>query len=257
MILRRVVPAAGGALDTDAPDARPTLLDWYAPHDPEHLRLNLVATLDGRAAGSDGTSESLASRTDRMILGVIRQLADVVLVGAESVRREGYVRPRRAALAIVTASGDLTGHRLDEQRPNQKLADPQRQTAAADGATALPPVIVLTTATGAERATTGMPGAALLILPTAHDGRIPPSEIVSVLRTQGYRGIAAEGGPSLAAQLLTANAVDELCLTVIPRLGGPALPLLGAHALSATSATARQLLIDEAGVTYGRWSLRP
>ena len=116
-MLRRVWPASDVAeLDVDAPDARATLLDWYTPHDGDYLRLNFVTTLDGRAAGADGTSGSLTSTTDRMILGVIRQYADVVLVGAETVRREGYLRPSRAALAIVTASGDLTGHQLDSRR---------------------------------------------------------------------------------------------------------------------------------------------
>lgn len=247
MMLRRVIPAAGGALDLDAPDARQTLLDWYAPHGPEHLRLNLVTTLDGRAAGADGTSESLTSRTDRMILGVIRQLADVVLVGAESVRREGYLRPRRAALAIVSASGDLAGHRLTQQHP----------AARENNLDLLPPVLVLTTRAGAQRATDAVPGADVVPLPVRSDGRIAPASIVETLHKRGYRGIAAEGGPSLAAQLVSSSLVDELCLTVMPRLGGPALPLLGIDLAPITAAIARQLLIDEGGALYGRWSLRP
>lgn len=235
--MRRVLPAAGGELDVDASDARQTLLDWYQPGSAELVRLNLVATLDGRAAGADGTSESLTSRTDRMILGVIRQFADVVLVGAESVRREGYVRPRRTPLAIVSASGDLTGHRMDE--------NPDRTT----------PVLVLTTEAGAARAATSMPGAALHVLPGDPDGRITPARLIGGLRDRGYRGIVAEGGPALAAQLMAAGLIDELCLTVMPRLGGPALPLLGGAALPVTALTAMQLLIDDAGAAYGRWSV--
>lgn len=237
MMLRRVVPTSGGELDVDAPDARTTLLDWYAPHSPEHVRLTLVSTLDGRAAGADGTSESLTSRTDRMILGVIRQHADVVLVGAETVRREGLRRPRRAALAIVTTSGDLTGHRLD----------------AADGRAS--PVIVLTTEVAAARAAHAVPDAAVLTLPSGPDGLIPAPALVSALRAHGLAGIAAEGGPALAAQLIAADLVDELCLTVMPNLGGPALPVLGPGATRLSRLTARQLLVDDAGAQYGRWSL--
>ncbi|MEN9621425.1 MAG: hypothetical protein RL499_1618, partial [Actinomycetota bacterium] len=74
-MLRRVIPDEGGSIDLDAPDARDTLLDWYTPLSPEYVRLNLVATLDGRAGGPDGTSETLTSRADRTILGVIRELA--------------------------------------------------------------------------------------------------------------------------------------------------------------------------------------
>ena len=265
-MLRRVWPANGGELDTDSPDARATLLDWYTPHDPEYLRLNFVTTLDGRVAGTDGTSESLTSRADRMILGVIRQHADVVLVGAETVRREGYLRPRRAALAIVTASGDLTGHRLDEKRPDQQRPDHNpsahqrsdrlNQPAAPVDTAALGPVIVLTTATGAERAAAALPWATVLVLPMAEHGRIMPAEIVSTLRSQGYFGIAAEGGPTFATQLVGTSLVDELCVTVIPTLGGPALPLLGQAETPAWPLTARQLLLDDAGAQYGRWDLR-
>lgn len=236
-MLRRVVPVEGGALDVEHPDARPTLLDWYAPHSPEHVRLSFVTTVDGRAAGADGTSESLTSRTDRMILGVIREHADVVLVGAETVRQEGLRRPRRAALAIVSATGDLRGHRLD-----------------ADDRTA--PVIVLTSEAGAARAADTVPGATVMTLPTGLDGRLAVTTVVEALRTRGLVGIAAEGGPSLAAQLLTAGLVDELCLTVMPLLGGPALPLLGGTTADVSRLTARQLLVDDEGAQYGRWALQ-
>jgi riboflavin biosynthesis pyrimidine reductase len=238
MMLRRVVPVEGGALEIEHPDARRTLLDWYAPHSPEHVRLSFVSTLDGRAAGSDGTSESLTSRTDRMILGVIREHADVVLVGAETVRREGLRRPRRAALAIVSASGDLTGHRLD-----------------ADDRTT--PVIVLTTESAAARAADAVPDATVIPLPAGPDGRLPVATIVEELRSRGLVGIAAEGGPALAAQLLVAGLVDELCLTVMPRLGGAALRLLGDGVAAVSPLTAVQLLVDDEGALYGRWGLRP
>ena len=94
--------------------SREWLLRRYAPEPGAYLRVNMIASLNGSVAGSDGTSDSLSSRLDRRILGVIRELADVVLVGAGSVRSEGYVVPARAALAVVTASGNLAGHRLEQ-----------------------------------------------------------------------------------------------------------------------------------------------
>ncbi len=239
MTLRRVLPASGGDVDVEHPDARRTLLNWYAPHSPEHVRLTLVTTLDGRAAGPDGTSESLTSRTDRMILGVIRQHADVVLVGAETVRRERLRRPRVAALAVVSMSGDLTGHRLDD--------DADRTT----------PVFVVTTAAGAERAADTAPNATVLTVDPLRDGSIAPATIIETLRARGFAGIAAEGGPSLASQLLTAGLVDELCLTVMPISGGPALPALGAAVAPFSRWAARQLLVDDEGAQFGRWTLRP
>lgn len=236
-MLRRVVPVADAQVDVEHPDARRTLLDWYTPHSPEHVRLTLVTTLDGRAAGADGTSESLTSRTDRMVLGVIRQHADIVLVGAETVRREGLRRPRRAALAIVSLRGDLTGHRLD--------ADADRTGR----------VLVLTTPEGAARAAAAVPSAAVLALDTDGTG-IPPAIIIDTLRAEGFAGIAAEGGPSLAGQLLGAGLVDELCLTVMPSIGGAGLAALGGPIGPISRLSALQLLVDDEGAQYGRWSLR-
>lgn len=232
--LRRIVPADGGTIDLAATDARTTLLNAYDPRAPEHLRLNLVTTLDGRAAGSDGTSESLTSRVDRTILGVIRELSDIVLVGAESVRREGYLRPKRAALAIVTASGDLRGHRLD---------------APAGGH----PVLVLTTENGARRAAETLSTAQRLVL--EGDDRLDPAEVIATVRRAGFGRIVAEGGPRLAAQLLETGLVDELCLTVMPRLGGPALPLLTSAPTRIHEARPLSLLVDESGAQFGRWAL--
>ncbi|MFN4000798.1 dihydrofolate reductase family protein [Microcella sp.] len=242
MTLRRVVPVEGGALETEHPDARSTLLAWYAPHGRERVRLTLVATLDGRAAGPDGTSESLTSRTDRMILGVIREHADVVLVGAETVRREGLRRPRRAAIAVVSATGDLSGHRFDE---------PPRHGGAH------PAVIMLTTRAGALLAAQTAPMAEVIELPGDDRGRLRAADLIGALGERGLHAIAVEGGPALATQLLEAGLVDELCLTVMPRLGGAALPLLGAAMPPLNPMGLRQLLVDDAGAQFGRWSLRP
>ncbi|MFE3287720.1 dihydrofolate reductase family protein, partial [Streptomyces sp. NPDC059233] len=89
----------------------------------EHwLRANMVSTLDG-AGQHDGRSQPISGETDMRIFGTLRALADVVVVGAETVRQEGY-RPARArevfaarraaagqgpapVIAVVTASMDL------------------------------------------------------------------------------------------------------------------------------------------------------
>src|SRR5690606_14521112 len=71
------------------------------------IRVNLIASIDGSAQGDDGTSASLSSRADRAVLGAIRAESDVVLVGAATLRQEGYLVPRTARLAVLTVSGDL------------------------------------------------------------------------------------------------------------------------------------------------------
>lgn len=57
------------------------------------LRANMVSSLDG-AGQHDGRSQPLSSEEDMRIFGTLRALADVVVVGAETVRLEGY-RPAR------------------------------------------------------------------------------------------------------------------------------------------------------------------
>src|SRR5262245_13893454 len=112
MILTEVVPRTLASQDVSTDAGREWLRERYRRSDDAYVRLNMITTLTGAAVGSDGTSETLTSRVDRKVLGVIRAEADVVLVGAQSVRAEGYVVPRSARLAVVTSTGDLTGHRL-------------------------------------------------------------------------------------------------------------------------------------------------
>lgn len=254
MIVRRVVPAgdagSGDArprdadiVDTESPDARDRLRDWYRPETPTSIRLMMIGTLDGRAAGNDGTSESLTSRLDRMILGLVREWADLVVVGAESVRREGYLLPRRSRLAIVSASGNLEGHRLD------------RVAAPSTSGLVPPPVLVLTTAAGraAAQSSLGAVPHEIVVLAPHSEGQLPIGDILQTLRDHGGEHIVCEGGPSLAAQFLAEGLVDEVCLTVAPKLGGAELPLLGSGATPSVPLRVRQLLMDDEGAQYGRW----
>lgn len=240
--LRRVLPD-DGTIALGEPDARTTLLDWYRLDSPTHLRLNLVSTIDGLAAGSDGTSETLTSPVDRTVLGVIRELSDAVLVGAETLRREPHLVPRARPLVVLSASG-----RLGDPR----LPDPGGPT---------PPLLVVTTEVGAERLSVEHPRAERLVLEPADDGRLPLAEALARVHDRGLQRITAEGGPALAGALLAADLVDELCLTLMPRVGGAALPLFGAAPLSGPTATRpltlTQLLVDDAGALYGRWSPSP
>lgn len=233
MRLERLHPAPHVSVDLGSPDAATAIEDLYRPPRERWLRLNLVTSVDGSAIGPDGTSDTLTSGADRRILGVIRRLADLVLVGAASVRAEGYVMPRTAGLAVLTASGELTGHRFDPELAPGRLT-------------------IVTGVRGAERARETLAGvpAEVVVLegerPTHHD-------IVDALRARGFEHIVCEGGPELAGQLIDAGVVDELCLSTSPRLSGallPPLPVARARDLELT-----QLLRDDADVLYARWAV--
>jgi hypothetical protein len=122
--------AASRGLEDDG--TRSWLEDLYRPASPVHVRLNFVASVDGSVIGADGSSDSLSSVVDRRILGVIRELADVVLVGAGTVRAERYVlpaaprsrSPRRPATSPATASTPTPprGRSSSSARPRRATA---------------------------------------------------------------------------------------------------------------------------------------
>ena len=200
----------------------------------------MIGSLNGSATGDDGTSDTLTSRLDRRILGVIRELSDVVLVGAGSVRAEGYVVPARAALAVVTSSGDLSGHRL-EPRPVDEAGGGQ-------------PVLVLCARGNLGRAEATAGDHATIVPLDDEGGEIPLASIIRALHDRGLTRIVCEGGPVLAGRLVAADLVDELCLSTSPQLTLGGRPLLESAEAGSRRFSLRQLLVDDAGATYARWS---
>lgn len=174
------------------------------------LRVNMVASLDG-AATVRGRVGALTATADQRVLVTLRMLADVVLVGAATIRAEGYGpfevdptwRRRRQAngqqpvppLAIVTASGDL-----DLDAP--VFAD----------AEAPPLVIVPAACPRREEIAQSFP------VIVAGGERVDPAEAVARLRGLGHRHVLSEGGPHMFAQLVAARLVDEVCLAIAPVL---------------------------------------
>lgn len=209
----------------------------YRVEPEKFVRLNMITTITGATAGDDGTSETITSRTDRFVLGAIRRNADVVVVGAETVRVEGYLLPKTARLAVVTSTGDLGGGLSTEGRDDR------------------PPALVLcplSRADGIRHALTGLP-AEILPIPSDSD-RLDPATIVATLRARGLARIVCEGGPALASQFVESGVVDEICVTVSPVLEPARHPFL--TLASRVESTVAGLLVDDAGFSYLRLSLR-
>lgn len=236
MILRPVHPVVGDPIPVGEPETRERLRALYRRSDGARgIRVNLIASVDGSARGDDGTSESLSSRADRAVLGAIRAESDVVLIGAASLRAEGYLLPRTARLAVVTASGDLRG-------------------ASTGGATDAERLIVLGPAGARDRVAATLPAPhTFLDLPADAAGRVDLAAAVAAIAAAGSPRIVCEGGPSLAAELLAAGLVGELCLSTSPRLVGGGLPVLGGTPHPAVDLELAGLLVDDAGGLYARW----
>lgn len=235
MIIRRVHPEPGEPIDTDAVDCRQRLQELYQPGGEEWLRLNLVHSVDGSARGADGTSHELSSAPDRAVLGTIRSLSDLVLIGAETLRAERYLLPQTSRLAVLTGSGDLTGAKTKAELPEDRI-------------------LVLGPASAEARAReTFVTAFTFVALPETGSVRIDPRAVIEALREHRAPRIVCEGGPHLAQELLRAGLVDELCLTTSPKLVGGAFPALGTEPLDEKTLSLHQLLVDDAGSVYARW----
>ena len=175
-----------------------------------------------------GKSGQLGGPGDHQVFGVLRALTDMVLVGAGTVRAEGYgpVRLDDAAEERRRARG---------QTPVPPIAVVSRSchldwnSPFFTDANARPIVITTTDADDAarERAET------VADVVTAGAGDVDLAGALDALRERGARSVLGEGGPRLNAQLAAAGLIDELCLTLSPRLvagdgprlfAGPELP---------------------------------
>jgi riboflavin biosynthesis pyrimidine reductase len=239
MLLHEVLPAPGRAFDPAEVAGRDRLAAIYAAPD-DIVRLNMIASLTGSAVGADGTSETLSSRVDRAVLGVIRAASDAVLVGASTVRVEGYVVPRHARLAVVTRTGDLSGHRLDEEAGRVLIVCPAHRADAVRAAAALPQADIV--GVGGSDDAVG-------------DG-LAPAAILDALRGRGIRRVVCEGGPMLAGAFAAAGAIDEYCVTVAPILEPAAEPFLRLPAGVRPKTEPIGMLVDDAGFSYLRLRAR-
>lgn len=185
---------------------------WLAaryPHPPgtgagprPWVRANMVSSLDG-AVEVDGRSHGLASTADRRVFGLLRRRAEVILVGAGTVRAEDYRGARRGEgdrppppIAVVTGSAELD--------PAARLFTDTRTA----------PIVLTTSAAPPERrnALAGA-GAEVAVLADLS----PPTLLAELARRELFR-VLCEGGPTLLGALVTADVVDELCLTLSPLL---------------------------------------
>ncbi|MFF0813976.1 pyrimidine reductase family protein [Rhodococcus sp. NPDC003318] len=226
--------------------------DLYAyPADPTvpWVRVNFVSSIDG-AVTTDGTSGGLGTAADRQVFTALRELADVIVVGAATVRAENYggakpdaaTRDRRIArgqapvppIAVVTASAHLDpDHRL--------LTD-----------TAVPPLVVTGRNAPADR-TSALTAAGATVIPVG-DVTVPTAALLGALAERGLHRVLCEGGPTLFGQLLADDAVDELCLTTSPVLVAGGSGRI-AHSPAAAPRPMRRahVLADDDGTVLTRW----
>jgi riboflavin biosynthesis pyrimidine reductase len=231
------------------------LVEVYAPDFTARtpfVRLNMISSLDG-AISVNGRSGALGGPADRRVFTVLRGHADVILVGAGTVRAEGYGKARldddvqsarvargQAPLPpIAVVSGSL---QLDWSSPFFTGPGPRP--------------LILTSENGAARAPTAVTDVADVV--TTGDEHVDLERAIAVLDDRGARNVLVEGGPGVNADLARAGLIDELCLTVSPRIVGGQGPRIvaGTPLDPPYEPVVRQLLEDD-GFLFLRMSLRP
>jgi riboflavin biosynthesis pyrimidine reductase len=212
------------------------------------LRANMVSSLDG-AARLGGLSDGLSSEADKRIFGVLRALADVVLVGAQTVRAEGY-RPARVraefaaaradrgqapAAAIAVVTGTLT---LDFDAP--LFTEP------------VVPTLVITCASAPADALKAAERVADVVI--AGNERVDPVAAVTALAERGWTRLLNEGGPRLLGQLAAAGVLDELCLSLAPLLASGGAPRITNGPEELTERMELVSLLEEKGFLFARYA---
>lgn len=200
-----------GPLDEDAVrDAYP----W--PPDRRWVRAMMVTSLDGAAAGPDGLSGSISSDADRLVFDSTRRLADAVLVGAGTVRKEQYG-------AMVAKPRDADARRAAGLQPAPRLVVvsgslqlPWDWPVFTDSA--LPPLVV--TAVSEDHPGLAVAEHARCEVMNLPGGEVTPEPLLDALEAMGLLRIVCEGGPTLLASIVAAGLLDEADITVSPLFAG-------------------------------------
>jgi riboflavin biosynthesis pyrimidine reductase len=230
------------------------LTDLYAyPDDLQAcwVRGNMIASLDGGAT-DDGKAGGLAGPGDRAMFALMRQRADVILVGAGTVRIENYsgaqfspaqrqARQRRGQsevppIAVVTNSGEFDH--------DAKLFT----------RTEVPPLIL--TSTDAVAETRGRLGSAAEVIGASGPlaDRVDGATVLKILAGRKLYRVLTEGGPLFLSSLIEDGLLDELCLTIAPLLvGGVARRIVTGLGEVHIPMRRSHLLSDDAGYLYMRY----
>ena len=181
----------------------------------------MVAGLDGTAS-VDGRVGSLSTTPDQALFRRMRQIADIVLVGAETVRREGYgtVRLDEEAQAQRRRQGQPTTPPLAVV--SRSLAFDWSAKAFADAPEDARTHVITCAAADPERRAEAEEVADVIV---AGDERVEPAAAMQALAELGHQVVLCEGGPNWLGELVAADRLDELCLSIAPLMGGDPLPV--------------------------------
>jgi riboflavin biosynthesis pyrimidine reductase len=247
MSFRRLHPEPG-AVDVGELLARLSLGERASEQRP-YTVANFVASADGRAA-FQGRSGPLGDDGDRVMFYCLREQVDAVVAGTRTLRLERYGRiipdpesrqrriarglPPEPLTCVITRSGDLP---TDVPLFNE-------------------PDAVIEVFSAVDVDLSGC--AAQVKLTRLEPGELTTATVLQRLRTQrGVRLLLCEGGPTLFGSLVHERVVDELFLTISPKLagGGTAPAITNGPELAQPAELGLEWVLERAGSLFLRYTL--
>ena len=222
-------------------------LHELAPAGRPYLGINMVSSLDGKAT-LDWRTRGLSSDVDRRLFHHLRTQADAVMVGAGTAREERYGR--------MTKNDELR-----KKRVNEGLA-PDALAVVVSGRLDLPADLPLLNepeqrvviATGSDATLESLGDQ----VEYARVGDDLPRLMADLHERHGVRSVLCEGGPTLNSFLFASGVVDELFLTLNPKLigGAAALTIVAARELVEPAELDLVSVAEAEGELFTRWRVR-
>ena len=246
--MRLLVPGRSGLpAPADLDDAG--LFTAYAAPGGPWVRCNMITSLDGAATGPDGRSGSLNNEADHVVFEVLRALSQVIVVGAGTIRAEGY-----PPLSVAGSLLDLRrGLGLPEALPLVAVSNhgavPPTLSGCRDGRALM---AVPDSAPGLAQARRDLGHENVIV---CGEDEVDVATLLAALHERGWDHVLTEGGPTLLAAFLSAGSMDELCFTIAPQVVG------GEHprpvALQGVPLDLQlELLVEQDDTLMGRWLVR-
>ncbi|HEY7255405.1 MAG TPA: dihydrofolate reductase family protein [Solirubrobacterales bacterium] len=240
--MRRLIPDPG---PTTVEEQLQAYRPWEHPHDQRpFVAMNFAVTVDGRAS-IDGHSGPIGSATDTAMLVGLRTRFDALMIGAGTMRAERYGRP---------------------------VSDPAKRAEREELGLAGDPLMVIVSATLELPWDAGLftAGAGRVLIFTTSETEPPETSTeVTVVRRRpalnldaalrllheenGVRALLCEGGPHLHAQLEAGDLVDDLFLTIAPKLAGGEAPRILEGELPSVDPLVLSWLLEEDGELFARY----
>lgn len=211
------------------------------------LRANFIASIDG-AVTFDGSGRKLGTPTDRRVFARLREVADVVLVGATTAAAKPYadmaLTPDAQAWRLSHGLGAALPVAVVSSRgviPRQLLEN-----------SSAPPILLISAEAGSRfRRALARSGALVVELAGVP---IRPAAIRQALAAVGLNRVLVEGGPTLFSQFVSHDAIDELCLTTSPRMvAGPARRIAASGQHTEVRMERKHVLLGGDGTVIVQW----